>query len=361
MLLHKRLGSVRDKVGRLEQLALDLAGAVGAAWRDLDRADLRLAAALCKNDLVTGMVGEFPALQGVLGRHYALADGVSEPVAAAIEQHYLPRFAGDRLPDAPLGQCLALADKADTLIGIFACHERPTGDKDPYGLRRAALGLLRILAEHGLALGLERLLTAAMAVYRESGLERIDTGDEVVSAALEFVTERMKGYFTAQGFTADQIAAVAAGAPRSPADCRRRLVALRQFLQEHHDDAAALAAANKRIANILAQAGIELDSTLQVDHELFREPAEKTLGERVCSDQLRLLLSAPEISRGQAPQYTAALRHLAGLRQPIDDFFEQVMVNHEDPRLRRNRLALLGRIRSLFLSVADFSQLRAAP
>jgi glycyl-tRNA synthetase beta chain len=349
-----RLGTLADKTRRVEQLVGAWCTAVGEAPADAEHA-----ARLAKTDLLTDMVGEFPELQGVMGRHYALRDGEPEAVAVALEEQYLPRFAGDRLPATSAGRALACADRVDTMVGCFSIGARPTGNKDPFGLRRSALGVLRILIEGGVDLDLRAFLATAARLQPELPA---DGEDAVVAEVEAFLMERLRGYYVASatgspdggGDAADGeplahsiFEAVLAVQPARPLDFDRRLRAVREFVKL--EAAAALAAANKRISNILRQAGEE---TGEVDPALLSLPAEHALHASI------------EAVRGEVEaaldtgRYTDALTRLAGLRDAVDRFFDDVMVMDEDPALRRNRLALLGRLRELFTRTADISLLQ---
>lgn len=334
-----KLGSLADKSARVAAIAAHLAPALSA-----DPAHVARAAQLAKCDLLTLMVGEFPELQGTMGMHYARHDGEPEAVAQAIEAQYLPRFAGDRVPSSAEGRALALADRLDTLVGVFAIGARPTGDKDPYGLRRAALGVLRILLDSGSPIDLAEAARAAAetlpAALRTDGLV-----DEVVA----FVIERLRAFLADEGTAPDVFDAVLAAGPTRPVDFVARVRAVDAFAQL--PDAAALAAANKRIANILKQAD---GATGNVDKALFAEPAESALLQAVNDREavVRPLLDAAD--------YTAALRELAGLRAPVDAFFDGVMVMADDAAVRTNRIALLARVAALFGEVADIGRLQRA-
>jgi glycyl-tRNA synthetase beta chain len=418
MTFQVKLGSLGDKTRRLRALAGQIA-ATGVG----DRAEAERAAELCKCDLLTAMVGEFPELQGIMGTYYALADGESAEVAVAIREHYLPRGAGDELPETHAGLAVALADKLDTLAGIFDIGEKPTGTKDPFGLRRAAIGLLRILIEKRLDLDLRELIGVALgnvradveriraikaaaaggaggagvaaaasatatsggtrgapavsakAVEAASGGDpgapatgavaaRVGKGAASVARAVttdeqvyDFIMERLRAYYlerapsaipgSAPAFTTEMFDAVLATKPASPLDFDARLNALRAFLDL--PEATSLAAANKRIANILRKAG-ELQRK-DVDVEGLKDPAEVRL-----FDAMRSLQEAVTTALAQR-EYANALGRLAQLRPPVDAFFEQVMVMDEDPRLRANRLALLAQLHGLFIGIADLSRL----
>ena len=335
-----KLGSIGDKVRRVVTLAGEIALLI-----DADRAKAERAAQLAKCDLLSSMVGEFPELQGIMGRYYALADGEPADVAAAIDEHYLPRGAGGALPTTGAGVAVALADKLDTLAGIFAIGQKPSGTKDPFGLRRAAIGTLRILIEKKLDLDLRALVARAVALQ------------PVVSATAatdlwDYLTERLRSYFidtTAQegvrGTSTEMFDAVRASEPSSPLDFGARLAALSRFLAL--PEAASLTAANKRIANILRKA--EGGAGGMVNVTLLRESAEKSLHEALAG-------MITDVDRALAKRdYAAALTRLAGLRPAVDGFFDAVMVNAEDAQLRRNRLALLAELRRQFTRIADLS------
>lgn len=332
-----RLGSLADKTRRITALASNIAEQLaeepGVAMR---------AAALCKADLLSLMVGEFPELQGVMGGHYARAGGETEEVALAITEHHKPAFSGDRLPTTWCGQCLALADKLDTLVGIFAIGEIPTGEKDPFALRRAALGCLRILLEKRLDLELLPLLAAAFA-----GLQGEDLLPDTPERVLEFILERLRGYYDEQLFAHDEIDAVYAVRPPSLLDLDCRLRALAAFRQQ--EAATSLIGADRRIRNLLNKT----DGVIaEVDPALLAEPAEKLLYQamqEVRNTTLPLL---------RERDYLAICLALATLRKPVDQFFEQVLVMAEEPAIRHNRLALLRGLHDLVLHVADFSRLQ---
>jgi glycyl-tRNA synthetase beta chain len=338
VVFHDKLGSVYDKVERVRKLAGRIAGEIGADAQAAERAAL-----LAKADLLSGMVGEFPDLQGVMGRYYALHDGEHAEVAAAIEQHYLPRFAGDRLPSAGLGQALAIADRLDSIVGIFAVGEAPSGDKDPYGLRRAALGVLRIMIEQRLDLAVTTLLENAWRNFptalQVSGL---------VGQIYDFMMERLRAYYVDAGVSTDVFESVLACRPARPADFDRRLRAVMAF--RALPEAVSLTTANKRIRNILRQGG-DADWD-HVSPALLQDGAEKRLAEQVQALRQRL---TPLFDAGE---YSEAMRELAALRPQVDEFFDKVMVMVDDEAVRDNRLALLSSLGSLFLRVADLSRLQ---
>ncbi len=364
VMFHHKLGSVYQKTERVEQLSRVLARRL---QREADSESISRAAWLCKADLVTELVSEFPKLQGVIGRYYALRQGENEQVATAIDAHYLPRFAGDQLPDDPVSQCLALADRLDTLVGIFSCGEIPSGDKDPFALRRAAMGVLRILIEKKINLDIHDLLKVAFENYQGSTEGFFDHPRPVHDQVFEFLLDRLNAYYQAKGFRADEIASILACRPTRPYQFDNRLKALSAFFREQKDAAQSLAAVNKRIANILAKQ----DNVLQADPDkaLVMEPAERELieqlrkverrlyaakvikeveGQRKLSDQLNLSVQ----------QYGQVFQCLVDLKAPVDAFFDQVLVMDPDLEVRHNRLALLSQLRRLFLQVADISVMR---
>jgi glycyl-tRNA synthetase beta chain len=337
------LGSLYDKSSRTAEI-----GGWIAAELDLAPEHIERAAMLCKGDLVSGMVGEFPDLQGTMGRYYALSDGESPAVAAAIGEHYQPRFAGDALPGTPEGRVLAVADRMDTLAGIFVLGKKPSGNRDPFGLRRAALGIIRILIECDLDLDLKALIAKAVDLQLAAAKGDGDVREELYG----FITERLRRYFLDRDTSLDTetFDAVIAREPSSLVDFLRRLRAVQAFLDL--DEAESLASANKRIANILRQAGAPEGAT--VKPKLLEDGAEKDLHEAlgVAEQSVRPLLDARS--------YTEALQALATLREPVDRYFDDVMVMVDDEALRSNRLALLGALRALFLDVADISRLSIA-
>jgi glycyl-tRNA synthetase beta chain len=337
-----KLGSIGDKVRRVVTLAGEIALLI-----DADRTQAERAAQLAKCDLLSSMVGEFPELQGIMGRYYALADGEPIEVATAIDEHYLPRGAGGSLPTTGAGVAVALADKLDTLAGIFSIGQKPSGTKDPFGLRRAAIGTLRILTEKKLDLDLRALVARACA------LQPVQSAN-AAGELWDYLVERLRVYFLdsgstggVAGVTTEMFDAVRASSPVSPLDFAARLVALAKFLGI--PDAASLTAANKRISNILKKA--ETGTTGTVDVSALIEPAEKALHEALAGIVV-------EVERALARRdYNAALTRLATLREAVDGFFDDVMVNAEDAALRRNRLALLAQLRHHFTRIADLSLL----
>ena len=335
-----RLGSVHDKTERVRALAETIAVSIGGDARLAGRA-----AELAKCDLLTSLVGEFPELQGVMGRYYALHDGEPGEVCEAIREQYLPRFAGDALPETRTGMALAIADKLDTIAGIFAIGQRPSGTRDPFGLRRAALGLLRISIERRLDLDLSALIGKSLA-----GMP-FAVPESCAREVYDYIIERLRAYYleggAETGVTTEMFDAVLATQPASPLDFDARLRALAEFLAL--PDAPGLAAANKRIANILRKAGDR--PIVGIDAELLTDPAEQVLCEQVLAVALKV---EPMFA---AREYTGALKLLGALRKAVDAFFDGVMVMADDPAVRANRLALLARIQSLFLHAADLSRL----
>ncbi len=341
-----QLGSYADKTARITALAGQIARVAGH-----DPATAQRAAEISKCDLLTAMVGEFPELQGVMGRYYAQHDGESAEVAAAIAEQYMPRFAGDALPTTGAGLALAMADKLDTLVGIFAIGQKPTGTKDPYGLRRSALGVLRILIEPGIALNLRELIHSAIDSIA-SDLSKLGgkaPADNLAEDIYDYMMERLRAWYLERGggVTTEMFDAVLDTRPSSPLDFDDRLRALSEFLAL--PDAAGLTAANKRIANILKKAGEQ--PSPRVDPGLLTDANERQLATEVESlrqDVERLVT---------ARRYADALTRLASLRGPVDAFFENVMVMADDVRVRANRLALLAALQRLFLHIANLSRL----
>ncbi len=333
---HNKIGHQRQRVERLATLATQWAASVGA-----DPALAQRAAHLAKADLLTDMVGEFPELQGIIGTYYARHDQEPEAVALAIEGHYHPRFSGDSLPSNPEGTALALADKMETLVGIWGIGLAPTGDKDPFALRRHALGVIRMLIEQRLPLGLQDLLQQTAASFKDVPAVKPD-----LDAIFGFMLDRLRALLKEKGYSSEEIESVLAQLPTPLYQALPRLEAVRQFMGE--PEAAALCAANKRIGNILKKsegAGVTLNAAALV------EPAEKALAETLAT-------IAPKAEQAFVAQdYTSALKQLAALRAPVDAFFESVMVNADDPALRANRLALLASLSRAMNQVADISRL----
>jgi glycyl-tRNA synthetase beta chain len=335
-----KLGSQLDRVERLRALGGRVAAKIGADAALADRAAL-----LAKADLVTTMVGEFPELQGVMGRYYALSDGEDPRVAEAIEEHYRPRFAGDRLPKLETGTALALADRMESLAGLFGIGQQPSGDKDPFALRRQALGVVRILVENALPLCLDELVSEAFAVFPRGLL-----GDARTDVS-EFIFERLRGYLREGGYTANEVESVLCLRPVRLDQVPRQLAAVRAF--SALPEAQSLAAANKRIANILRQALAKGESFERAQAELLLEPAERELFDALGQASLQ---ATPLFKTGD---YTGYLKAFAALKPPVDAFFDSVMVMVEDPALRQNRLALLSELSREMNRVADISKLAA--
>ena len=337
VLFQQQLGTLKDKTDRIEQLAGEIAKQIGA-----DEAKAKRAGLLSKCDLMTNMVFEFTDTQGVMGMHYARHDGEDEEVAVALNEQYMPRFAGDELPKSLVASAVALADKFDTLTGIFGIGQAPKGSADPFALRRAALGALRIIVEKNLPLDLEDLVKKSAALFGDKL-----TNSNVVADVVDFMLGRFRAWYQDEGIAVDVIQAVLARRPTRPADFDARVRAVSHF--RTLDSAEALAAANKRVANILAKAEGDIGA---IDVALCIEPAEQVLAQSVLSLAKEV---QPLIAQGE---YTAVLDKLAGLRQPVDNFFDNVMVNAEDAKLRQNRLAILNTLQGLFLQVADISLLQ---
>ena len=335
---HGKLGSQGERITRVRSIATAIAKA--AYPHETLLADVDRAALLAKADLATDMVGEFPELQGVMGGYYALHDNESVAVAEAIEDHYKPRFAGDSLPRGPVGVIVALADKLETLVGLFGIGQLPTGDKDPFALRRHALGVIRMLIEADVPIDLDQLVAVAVPAF----------GDLVVDPGtplLVFVYERLAGNLREKGYTAQEVDAVLSLNPRRLSDVSARLAAVRAFAAL--PEAASLAAANKRVGNILKK--VEGEVTAQVDAALLKEPAEVALNAALAGAKPRADAAF------ECGDYAASLQSLAALRTPVDAFFNTVMVNAEDPALRTNRLGLLATLHAAMNRVADLSKL----
>ena len=350
----QQLGSVWNKCVRVAELARVIANRSGA-----DAALATRAAALSKCDLLTRMVGEFPELQGVMGRYYATANGEPADVAQALDEFYRPRFAGDAIASGKIAQVLAIAERLDTLAGIFAVGQKPSGNKDPFALRRASLGLARTLIEGGFELDLEALLREAVELLPEiapaksakpAAVAPADAKQQLVDDLREFIYERLRAYYADQGFGSDQFDAVRAVEPETLLDFDRRLRAVAEFAKL--PEAAALAAANKRIGNILRQAGDVAGG--KIDAALLDAGAESELHRQV---EMATLATDP-LRQGNC--YVDMLRTLAALRAPVDRYFDEVMVMVDDAAKRQNRLVLLGGLRRMFLHVADISLLQNA-
>ncbi len=337
VVFQRKLGSMYDKSKRVSSLAGAIAADTGADIQLAKRAGL-----LSRCDLMTAIVGEFAEMQGIMGRHQARRDNEPEELALAVDEFYMPRFSGDRLPETGTGIAISLAEKIDTLLGIFGIGMKPTGDKDPFALRRAALGALRILKEHRLDIDLHRLLKLAT----EQLGDRLESRD-VAGEVYDFMMNRLKSLYFEDGISAEVFASVASCRPGNIADFDRRLRAVISFQQL--PEAEALAAANKRISNILKKAGGQ--RLPEPNPELFRQIEESELSNQVDA------ISEKAASRLSEQDYAGSLKRLAALREPIDVFFDNVMVMVEDEAIRSNRLALLARLQRLFLQVADISHL----
>jgi len=341
---HNKLGTQGERMARVCAIAKGIAKALGQQLGNDERGDVfaaqaAQAARLAKTDLLTDMVGEFPELQGIMGGYYARHDGLSQDVAEAIEDHYKPRFSGDELPRNPVGLVVALADKLETLIGMFGIGNVPTGDKDPFALRRHALGVIRMLIEKDVALGLPELLAISAPVFGD----KITGGSE---ALIDFIYDRLAGSLREQGFSAQEVDAVMALRPGRLSQVSQFMSAVRAFAAL--PESPALAAANKRIGNILKKAG-EVDA--HVNPALFQEEAEKNL-----YAVMQKLVPESE-AQFKAGDYTSSLQSLAALRSPVDAFFDDVMVNAEEMDLRMNRLGLLKSLHLAMNRVADLSRL----
>ena len=336
VIFEQKLGTLADKAARIENLGEYIAGQL-----ELDSGLVERASRLAKCDLLTDMVGEFPELQGIMGRYYALDNNEHPEVARALEEQYMPRHAGDGLPETDTGKVLALADKLDTLTGIFAIGKAPTGDKDPYGLRRAGLGCLRIMIECALPLDLEACLAYSAGTFQESV-----NASAIITDVFDFMLERLRRYYLDKGISPAVFDAVQACRPAQPHDFNLRVLAVGEFLRLPEADS--LVAANKRIGNILKQA--QYSAASPIDEALLVEKTERDL-----HDQMRV---SNAIQHGASGGYVARLTALAGLRDYVDAFFDEVMVMCEDGALRNNRLALLSGLRKSFLAVADISRLQ---
>jgi glycyl-tRNA synthetase beta chain len=339
VIFQKQMGSLFDKTERVAQLSVRIADQIGG-----DPSMAKRAAELSKCDLMSEMVYEFPELQGIMGRYYASHDREPAEVAQAIDEHYMPRFAGDELPETRTGQAVAIADRLDTLLGIIAAGQMPTGDKDPYALRRAALGVLRIMIEGDLSLDLDDLLKK----HAETMPGKLKAAN-AVDSTVDYILERLKTYYLDKDIKVDVYDSVKSQRPTQPNDFDARVLAVTEFQSE--EGAASLAAANKRISNILKKSDEAIPD--QIDPSLLSEDAENRLANQVLdlSSQVQPLIAKRD--------YTAILRLLASLKDNVDSFFDHVMVNVDDTRLRQNRLALLNQLRNLFLDVADISKLQS--
>ncbi|WP_288742963.1 glycine--tRNA ligase subunit beta [uncultured Rheinheimera sp.] len=335
VLFQQKLGTLLEKSERIAKVAAFIAGKIGADVQHAERAGL-----LSKTDLMTNMVGEFPEVQGVMGMHYARLDGEPEAVAVALNEQYKPRFAGDSLPSQLEACAVAIADKMDSLVGIFGIGQAPKGDKDPFALRRAAIGALRIMVEKQLPLDLLELIEFSKTTFGDK-LTQQSVSDEV----LDFMLGRFRAWYEGEGFGVDVIQAVLARRPTNPADFDRRVKAVAEFRKL--DAALALAAANKRVANILAKVTEAIPAS--VSSNLLSEEAEQALYKAIVAEQTY---------QATVSSYAEGLSHLAAMRDVVDQFFDKVMVNADDAAVRLNRQALLQQLRELFLRVADISVLQ---
>ncbi|MGB7814996.1 MAG: glycine--tRNA ligase subunit beta [Methylotenera sp.] len=334
---HNKLGSQGERTSRVQQIAFSIARLINDNETFLSK--VYLAAALAKTDLLTDMVGEFPELQGIMGRYYAQHEKLDDDISYAIEDHYKPRFSGDELPRNQVGVCVALADKLETLVGLFGIGEKPTGDKDPFGLRRHALGVIRMLIEKDLPFGVYQLI--------EFGENTLPNLTAVLDSLSEFIFERLAGALREQGYSSQEVDAVISLRPQRLSDIPKRLEAARTF--STLPEAPALAAANKRVGNILKKAEGEVKA--EVKASLLQEPAEIALNAALSKVK-------PEADKlFESGDYTASLKALAALKAPVDDFFDNVMVNAENIDLRNNRLALLAQLHAAMNRVADLSKL----
>lgn len=343
-----KLGTIWEKSERIAKLAAFIAATFRqqniAGYADIDVAQATRAAMLSKADLTSTLVGEFPELQGVAGTYYARLNGEPEAIAAAIEEQYLPKFSGDKLPQTAVGICLALADRIDTLVGIFGIDQAPTGSKDPFSLRRSAIGVLRILIEKQLPINLVSLIEQAILNYQD----KLPKAGETLTQVIDFINSRYRAMYTEQGVSVDTIQAVLAINPHMPLDFDQRIHAVNEF--RSLPQAATLAEINKRVANILAKSEGQVGEA--VDESLLTEDAEKALYQALST-------AKTEVAPLQAEaQYTQILQSLATLEVPLTGFFDNVMVNSEDEALKVNRLTLLKQVRELFLTVADVGELQ---
>ena len=343
-----KLGTIWEKSERIAKLAAFITTLMQQQGRDINVDETVRAAILSKADLASSLVGEYPELQGIAGTYYARLNGEPEAVAASLEEQYLPKFSGDVLPKTPIGICLALADRLDTLVGIFAIDQAPTGSKDPFSLRRSAIGILRILIEKQLPINLVALVEQAIKGYSTSDGSKIAKMGDTFTQVMAFLNSRYRAMYTEQGVSVDTIQAVQAINPHMPLDFDQRIRAVQSFSKV--SQASMLADSNKRVANILAKSEVSVADN--VDEALLSEPAEQELYQAVQQAQkaVKPLLETAD--------YTQVLQTLVSLDAPLTQFFADVMVNSEDAALKNNRLALLKQVRALFLTVADISELQ---
>lgn len=343
-----KLGTIWEKSERIAKLAAFIATLMQEQGYDISIDETVRAGILSKADLASSLVGEYPELQGIAGTYYARLNDEPEAVAASLEEQYLPKFSGDVLPKTPIGICLALADRLDTLVGIFAIDQAPTGSKDPFSLRRSAIGILRILIEKQLPINLVALVEQAIKGYSTSEGSKIAKMGDTFTQVMAFLNSRYRAMYTEQGVSVDTIQAVQAINPHMPLDFDQRIRAVQTFSEL--PQAEKLADSNKRVANILAKSEVSVADT--VDEALLSEPAEQALYQAVQQAQtaVKPLLETAD--------YTQVLQTLVSLDAPLSEFFADVMVNSEDAALKNNRLALLKQVRALFLTVADISELQ---
>jgi glycyl-tRNA synthetase beta chain len=338
VVFQNKLGSMHDKSTRIAKLASSIAGDIDGDVELANRAAL-----LSRCDLMTDMVNEFPQMQGVMGRYQAKRDGEADELAQAMDEFYMPRYSGDQLPQSKTGIAISLAERLDTLVGIFGIGQKPTGDKDPFALRRAALGALRVIREHSLTLPLQDLLDRVA----ENLSDRL-TEENTAESVYHFMLDRLKGIYSEEGVSMDLFQAVSEVEPQTLPDFDLRINAMADF--RTLPEAESLAAANKRIRNILKKSSETVPD--QVDTALFQDDAEKALADKIAE---LTPIAKPLFESGE---YAEGLRVLAALKDSVDSFFDQVMVMTDDEKLRQNRLALLSQLESLFLSVADISLLQ---
>lgn len=343
-----KLGTIWEKSERIAKLAAFIATLMQQQGRDINVDETVRAAILSKADLASSLVGEYPELQGIAGTYYARLNDEPEAVAASLQEQYLPKFSGDVLPQTPIGICLALADRLDTLVGIFAIDQAPTGSKDPFSLRRSAIGILRILIEKQLPINLVALVEQAIKGYSTSEGSKIAKMGDTFTQVMAFLNSRYRAMYTEQGVSVDTIQAVQAINPHMPLDFDQRIRAVQTFSEL--PQAEKLADSNKRVANILAKSEVSVADT--VDEALLSEAAEQTLYQAVQQAQMAV---KPLL---ETADYTQVLQTLVSLDAPLTQFFADVMVNSEDAALKNNRLALLKQVRALFLTVADISELQ---
>ena len=343
-----KLGTIWEKTERIAKLAAFIAALMQQQGQQIDIDETVRAGILSKADLASSLVGEYPELQGIAGTYYARLNNEPEAVAASLEEQYLPKFSGDVLPQTPIGICLALADRLDTLVGIFAIDQAPTGSKDPFSLRRSAIGILRILIEKQLPINLVALVEQAIKGYSDAEGSKIEKMGDTFTQVMAFLNSRYRAMYTEQSVSVDTIQAVQAINPHMPLDFDQRIRAVQAFSEL--SQASMLADSNKRVANILAKSEVSVADN--VDEALLSEPAEQSLYASVLQAQTAV---KPMLEQAD---YTQVLQTLASLDKPLTQFFDNVMVNSEDPALKNNRLALLKQVRALFLTVADISELQ---